>query len=90
MILEEIFGTEEEIEEARTAKKKTRVRNQKVQRRKKTCQPGYKLVNGKCVRQGAQERRSRTQGAKKANRKGTSQRKRSQKKSNRVRDRRVK
>lgn len=88
MKLDDVLYTEEELEERRNPVKKTRVRNQKVQRRKKTCSPGYKLVNGKCVRQDASERQKRSKGARKANRKGTAQRKRSQKRSNRVRDRR--
>ena len=34
--------------------------------RKKVCKPGYKAVDGKCVKMGSQEKKARSKGSKKA------------------------
>ena len=77
----------DDLFEARTPKRKRVVRKGKVVRKKK-CQPGYRLVDGKCVRQKPQERIARRRGARKANRKSKTARRRTQRRSNRVRARR--
>jgi len=78
----------EELDEA-TAKRVTRVRGGKVQRRKKVAnKPGYKVKDGKVVRMKASERLSRKRAAKKSARKRKgkkSQTARSRKKSMRLR-----
>lgn len=70
-----------------TVKRKRVVRKGKVIRRK-VCRPGYKLVNGRCVRQSASERIKRKRGAIRGNRISKTARKRTRKRSMRVRSRR--
>lgn len=77
-----------DILQEKTPTRKTRIRNGEVQRRKKTCQPGYKLKDGRCVKQDASEKNRRRKGARKANKKSNTQRKRSKKRSDRLRKRR--
>lgn len=84
MLLEDIFT--DLVTEKKATRKKV-VRGGKV-KKKRTCPDGYRLEDGKCVKQKADEKRKRRKGAKKANRKGKSQRKRTAKRSRRVRDRR--
>lgn len=85
MKLTDIFP--DEFLEEKTPVRKKVVRGGKV-KKKKTCPPGYKLQDGRCVKQKQKERIARTKAAKKANRKGKQQRKRTAKKSLRVRKRR--
>lgn len=62
-----------------TEKFKRVVRNKKLVK-KKVCRPGYKLVNGKCVRMDASEKRNRKKSAKKASRKRRASKSRSTRK----------
>lgn len=87
MLLEDIFENDiEDFLQEKTPTRKKVVRKGKVQK-KKTCPDGFKLVDGKCVRQKADEKRKRSRAAKKSNKTGKAQRKRSAERSRRVRDR---
>lgn len=55
---------DEEIDEVKAKRKKVVRKGRKV--RKKMCPRGYKKVDGKCVRQSASERRTRSKAAKRA------------------------
>ena len=69
-----------------TVRRVRSVRKGRVVRRK-TCAPGYKLVNGRCVRQSAAERMRRRRGAIKGNRRNKSIRRRNQRRGMRLRKR---
>lgn len=58
----------DEIDEARKGKRKKVVRAGK-RKRKITCDPGYKAVDGKCVRMSQSERKTREKAQRKAGKK---------------------
>jgi len=67
--------SEDELNEARIKVIKARIRNGKIQRRKKVSNvPGMKLIGGQLKRMTASERRARKLGAKKAARTGRGKR----------------
>ena len=71
-LMSEGLITENEVEEIRLRRKMVVRGGKKV--RKKVCGPGFRLVDGKCKRQSAREKRARKLAAKKAARKRKAER----------------
>lgn len=86
MLFSEIVSQELQSLEEVAVRRKRVVRHARVIR-KRTCAPGFRLVNGRCVRQSARERLNRKRGAIRGDRKSKAQRIRSRRRSLRVRRR---